>query len=91
MCGSNPNYKSYLFVDIKEIEKDISHLKKAIKMPKGKYMCISQKDSGTEFMRDFLSKQPAQNENMFLIETELFVPRYPYVSPRLELRYLVGE
>ncbi len=91
LYGKKDDLQSYLFVEIRETDIDIQRLEKVLKMPKGKYLCSRQNKSSIEHSCDIFKEQFFRNRDIVVIETELFVPQYPYVNPMFELRCFVDE
>lgn len=78
---------TYLFIDLKKPEKDISQYSQIIRVPAGKYLCVTSDKSG--FAEDIFQDKLKDITEGYMIETELFLGKYQYVAPVYELRFFM--
>lgn len=89
LMTKNGSSQSYLFVDIKKTEKDLSQHPQIIKIPAGKYLCVSTDKSG--IATEIFSKELAEKKDGYIVETEIFLGKFQYIRPIFEVRYYLGD
>lgn len=77
--------KSYIFIDIRETDKDISNFPQIIRIPAGEYLCCVAKESCIRNAPRIFPELFEKTYDKVIIEMELFSGKFNYSEPVFEI------
>lgn len=86
MIFNQTERKSYLFIDIKETEKNLDDFPQIIRIPAGDYLSVVSKESRVHKAPEIFKQQFLQDYDKIIVEVELFTGKFHYAEPVYELR-----
>lgn len=85
LCRGN-EWKSYLFIDIREMRKPAEEFPQIITIPAGEYLCGIGEGSDIRSAPRMFPELFAQDYDKVVVEVEPFAEKYNYFDPVFELR-----
>ncbi len=85
LCRGN-EWKSYLFIDIREMRKPAEEFPQIITIPAGEYLCGIGEGSDIRSAPRMFPELFAQDYDKVVVEVEPFAEKYNYSAPVFELR-----
>lgn len=77
--------KTYIFIDLRETDKDVGDFPQIIRIPAGKYVCRVQKESDIRNAPYIFPELFGQDYDKVVVETELFSEKLNYSEPMFEI------
>ena len=84
LIGTQGDMKSYLFIDIRETDREIEAFPQILHIPAGEYLCKVSKESNIRKAPEIFAELFEQSYDKVVIEVELFSEKFHYATPYLK-------
>lgn len=86
LIGTQGDMKSYLFIDIRETNREIEAFPQILHIPAGEYLCKVSEESNIRKAPEIFPELFQQSYDKVVIEVELFSEKFHYATPVFEIR-----
>lgn len=81
-------YKSYIFIDIRETDKSLDDFTQIVRIPAGNYLCMVSKESHIEKAPEIFPELFSMPYDKIVVEVEMLTEKFSYTKPVFEIRCL---